>query len=110
MALTRPRFLLTLLAILIIITPTASVWSQASTTNYIVLYGHSVNNARILNAVPNWGGNKTENASGTLSFKLSPTLGENLRITGAIAVTLYLRSTVGVLSNLDFSLAELKST
>ena len=110
MSLTRPRFLLPFLALLIIITPTASVWSQASTTNYIVLYAHSVNNARILNAVPNWGGNKTENASGTLSFKLSPILGENLRITGAIAVTLYLRSTLGVLSNLDFSLAELKST
>ncbi len=110
MSLTRPRFLFTVLALLIIITPTASVWAPPSTTNYIVLYAHSANNARILNAIPNWGGIKTENASGTLSFKLSPALGGNLRITGAIAVTFYLRATPGVLSNLDFSVAELKST
>ena len=106
----RPRFLLALLALLIVITPTASAWAQASTTNYIVLYAHSANNNRILNAVPNWGGIKTENANGTLSFKLSPALGENLRITGAISVTFYLRATSGAVSNLDFSVAELKST
>ncbi len=98
------------LALLIIITPSASVWPQASPINYIVLYAHTSNNSRILNAVPNWGGIRIENVNGTLSFKLTPTLGENLRITGAIAVTLYMRATSGVLSNLNFSLTELKST
>lgn len=102
-----------MLAVIILLTaivPAASVSAQSPRTTYIALYLHSADNTRILNAVPTWGGMKTENATGTLSFKLRPALGENLQISGAITITLYLRASSASLGNLDFAISELKNT
>jgi hypothetical protein len=86
------------------------VSAQATNPNYVILYAHTANNAMILNAVPTWGGMRTENVSNTLSFKLTPALGADLQINGAITVTLYMRAASALLGNLNFAVTELKST
>jgi KaiC/GvpD/RAD55 family RecA-like ATPase len=90
--------------------PAASVSAQATDTDYITLYAHTIDNARILNALPTWGGMKTENVSNTLSFNLTPALGADLQINGAITVTLYLQAASEIVGTLEFAVSELKST
>jgi KaiC/GvpD/RAD55 family RecA-like ATPase len=90
--------------------PATSVSAQATNPDYIVLYAHTTNNVRILNAVPTWGRMRTENVSNTISFNLTPALGADLQINGAITVTLYLRAASALVGNLNFAVTELKST
>jgi KaiC/GvpD/RAD55 family RecA-like ATPase len=90
--------------------PAANVSAQATNIDYVVLYAHTVDNARILNADPTWGGMRTENVSNAVSFKLTPALGAELQINGAITVTLYMRAASKLLGNLNFAVTELKST
>jgi KaiC/GvpD/RAD55 family RecA-like ATPase len=108
--LVRLRSALAVIILLTVIMSTASISAQSPITAYIALYAHTANNARILNALPSWGGMRTENVSGTLSFNLSPSLGQNLRINGSITLTVYLRGSLAGVGNLEFALAELKST
>jgi KaiC/GvpD/RAD55 family RecA-like ATPase len=58
---------------------------------YVVLYAHSYGVAAILNALPQWTGQKAADLSKGLAFRLSPVLGMDLGIQGAITFTLYLR-------------------
>jgi KaiC/GvpD/RAD55 family RecA-like ATPase len=90
--------------------PTANVSAQATNSGYVVLYAHTLDSARILNADPTWGGMRTENVSNVVSFKLTPALGMDLQINGAITVTLYMRAGTTLLGNLNFAVSELKST
>jgi KaiC/GvpD/RAD55 family RecA-like ATPase len=106
----QPRLMLMVIIILATMMPATNVSAQATNPVYVPLYAHTTNNARILNAVPTWGGMRTENVSNTLSFKLTPALGTDLQINGAITATLYLRATSAPVGNLNFAVTELKST
>jgi KaiC/GvpD/RAD55 family RecA-like ATPase len=109
--LTRPRLTLMVIILLATILPSTSVSAQTTNPVYVALYAHTTNNARILNAVPTWGGMRTENVSNTVSFKLAPALGTDLQISGgAITATLYLRATSAPVGNLNFMVTEIKST
>ena len=71
-------------------------------THYVMLYAHSYGASAILNALPQWAGQKAADITKGLTFRLSPALGNDLQIYGAITFALYLRAsgtftgTVGV--------------
>ncbi len=76
--------------------------------HYVTLYAHSYGASAILNALPQWAGQKAADISKGLTFRLSPVLGDELKIYGAITFTIYLRAsgtffgTVGI-QLLEFS-------
>jgi KaiC/GvpD/RAD55 family RecA-like ATPase len=102
--------MLMVIILLVSMIPATSVTALAANPDYVVLYAHTTNNGRVLTAIPTWGGMKTENVSNILSFRLTPALGMNLRISGAITATLYLRATSAVVGDLNFAVTELNST
>jgi len=81
-----------------------------NTPQYVTLYAHSTGTSLFLNALPQWGGQKIADISNATSFKLVPTLGEPLRIYGAITFTIYLQATSALIGNLVVELLEQKSS
>jgi KaiC/GvpD/RAD55 family RecA-like ATPase len=79
-----------------------------SSPQYVTLYAHSTGTVFFLNALPQWGGQKIAGVSDATSFKLTPTLGEPLRIYGAITFTIYLQATSALIGNLVVELLEQK--
>ena len=59
---------------------------------YVILYAHSYGSSAILNALPQWTGQKAADLSKGIAFRLSPMLGESLEIQTSITFTLYLRA------------------
>jgi hypothetical protein len=66
--------------------------SAQAPPHYVVLYAHSYGSSAILNALPQWTGQKAADLSNGLAFRLSPVLGESLEIQTSIIFTLYLRA------------------
>lgn len=78
---------------------------------YVTLYAHSTHTSLFLNAIPQWGGGqKIADASNSISFKLSPTLGQPLRVYGAITFTIYLQATSALIGELVVELLEQKTS
>ncbi len=75
--------------------------------HYVVLYAHSYGASAILNALQQWSGLKAAAIGDGLSFRLSPVLGEDLRIFGAITFTLYLRASGSFFGTIAMQLLEL---
>ncbi len=75
--------------------------------HYVMLYAHSYGTSAILNALPQWSGQKAADISKGLTFRLSPVLGANLRISGAITFTLYLRASGTFFGTIAMQLLEL---
>jgi KaiC/GvpD/RAD55 family RecA-like ATPase len=101
-----------LILIFIILVPLLGVVNanaQTPTPHYIVLYAHSYGHLAILNALPNWTGQKAADISNHLTFKLSPALGEDLRIYGGITITVYLRASGTFFGTIGVQLLELKT-
>ena len=73
----------------------------------VVLYGHSYGSSAILNALPQWTGQKAADLSKGLAFRLSPVLGESLEIQGAITFSLYLRASGAFFGNVVAQVTEL---
>ena len=85
-----PRLLLlSILLLPLLMAPTAQA-QQAQ--HYIVLYAHAIGNERILNALQQWGGEKVANITKGVTFTLTPVLGNDLQIHGAIIFTIYLQA------------------
>ena len=93
--------LLTLLAM-------PGVRAQASPPRYIVLYAHSYGESGILNALPQWSGQKAADISRGVSFRLSPVLGDELRINGGITFVLYLRASGSFFGTVSIQVSELR--
>ena len=101
----RPALpVLMLLILLPLVTP--SVGAQP-TPHYVVLYAHSYGDTAILNALPQWTGQKAADISNPITFRLSPTLGDVLHIYGGITFTLYLRASVSFFGTVGIQVSEL---
>jgi len=72
-----------------LMSPTASAQVPPQ---FVVLYAHSYGSSAILNALPQWTGQKAADLSKGLEFRLSPVLGESLEIQTSMTFTLYLRA------------------
>jgi len=83
-----------------------SVSAQTPNTHYVALYAHDIDQTHVLNAGTKWGGTETANVSQTITFALRPELGEDLQISGAVTLTVYLRSNVNMVGTLEFSMSE----
>jgi len=84
--------------------------AQPANAHYIILYAHSDARSPILNALPQWGGQKSGDISKGLAFKLTPTLGTSLKIQGTITTTLWLRGNQPLFGTVFVEVTELKST
>jgi KaiC/GvpD/RAD55 family RecA-like ATPase len=102
----RPRRLLFLAVLLLPILMAPAAQAQPA-PHYIVLYAHSIGNQRILNALQQWGGEKVANITKGVTFRLSPVLGDDLRIDGAITFTIYLQANDFFFGTVGLSVAEL---
>jgi KaiC/GvpD/RAD55 family RecA-like ATPase len=100
---------LSVLLLLTILLPMfmASAAQAQTTPHYIVLYAHSVGNQRILNALQTWGGEKIANVTKGITFTLSPILGEDLHIYGAVTFTIYLQANGFFFGTIGLRLSEL---
>ncbi|MGA2971331.1 MAG: ATPase domain-containing protein [Candidatus Bathyarchaeia archaeon] len=100
-----------LLLISIILLPmlmAAGAQAQPTPTSHnITLYAHSYGDQTILNALPQPTGQKTADVSKGITFRLTPVLGDNLRIYGAITFTVYLRASNAFFGTVGLRLAEL---
>lgn len=106
----RPAFLLLTLVLLAALASTTSAQAQLPKSHNITLYAHSEGNLLLLSADAPAGPRQAADATSTITFKLTPALGENLRIYGAITVTTYLRTDTLLLGTLSVQVTELKST
>ena len=100
-----PRLLLISIILLPLLTA-AGVQAQP-TPHYITLYAHSYRGQAILNALPQPTGQKTADISKEITFRLTPVLGDNLHIYGAITFTIYLRASNFFFGTVGLRLAEL---
>ena len=98
--------LLLLIALIILPFLPLSVAAQA-TPHYVVLYAHSFGATAILNALPDWTGQKAADISNSIAFRLSPALGGTLHIYGGITFTLYLRASVSFFGTVGIQVSEL---
>ncbi len=78
--------------------------------HYVVLYAHSYGPSAILNAAPQWGGQRAADISKGLTFKLRPVLGDDFAISGAITFTLFLSSSSSFFGTIGMQVAELSKT
>jgi KaiC/GvpD/RAD55 family RecA-like ATPase len=101
----RSRLLLLLLILLPILT--AATAQAQSASHYIVLYAHSIRNQNVLNTLPQWGGEKVANVANGVAFTLSPVLGDDLQIHGAVTFTIYLQASESFFGTVGLRLAEL---
>jgi KaiC/GvpD/RAD55 family RecA-like ATPase len=81
--------------------------SAQAPPQYLVLYAHSYGSSAILNALPQWTGQKAADLSKGLTFTLSPVLGESLEIQTSITFTLYLRASGAFFGNVAAQVTEL---
>ena len=87
----RPRLLLILVFLLMpFLIPAGAAGQQAP--EYVVLYAHGFGRSAILTAIPQSNRMNSALLSNGLDFRLSPVLGDNLQILGAITYNLYLRA------------------
>ena len=84
------------------------VSAQAQAPHYIVLYAHSFGESGILNAIPQWTGQKAADISAGVSFRLSPVLGGALHILGGITFVLYLRASASFFGTVRIQISELR--
>lgn len=98
------RMLILLILLPFLIVPVASAQAPPE---YLVLYAHSYGSSAILNALPQWAGQKAADLSKGLAFRLSPVLGENLEIQTSITFTLYLRANGAFFGNVAAQVTEL---
>ena len=75
---------------------------------YVVLYAHSFGRSAILTAIPRSNRPNSALLSSGLDFRLSPVLGEDLQILGAITYNLYLRASGPLSGTISAQLAELR--
>ncbi|HUO43139.1 MAG TPA: ATPase domain-containing protein [Methylomirabilota bacterium] len=101
------RLPLLVLIVLIIIPLFPSGVAAQPTPHYIVLFAHSYGDTAILNALPDWMGQKAADISKPITFRLSPTLGDVLHIYGGITFTLYLRASVSFFGTIAIQVTEL---
>lgn len=97
------------IAVLIALLTVPSVSAQAQAPRYIVLYAHSFGDSAILNAIPQWSGQKAADISRGASFKLSPVLGGSLHILGGITFVLYLRASASFFGTVRIQVSELRN-
>jgi hypothetical protein len=101
----RPALLL-LMPLILLPLLTSSVGAQP-TPHYVVLYAHSYGQSAILNALPQWTQQKAADISNPITFRLSPTLGDDLHIYGGITFTLYLRASASFFGTVGIQVSEL---
>lgn len=106
----RPARLLLVLLIFTILASAMSAQAQPQRSDNIILYAHSDGNLLSLTLDPPLGLQQSALATGNLTFTLSPPLGENLRILGAITVTVYLTAPSLMFGTLHVQVTELKNT
>ncbi|MGA3298403.1 MAG: ATPase domain-containing protein [Candidatus Bathyarchaeia archaeon] len=95
-------------AVLLALLAVPGVSAQAQTPRYIVLYAHSFGESGILNAIPQWTGQKAADISAGVSFRLSPVLGGALHILGGITFVLYLRASASFFGTVRIQISELR--
>jgi KaiC/GvpD/RAD55 family RecA-like ATPase len=88
----RPCLLILTILLLIpfLIVPRASAQQNPQ---YVVLYAHGYGSSGILTALPQSTTQKAADLTNGLNFRLSPVLGRDLQINGALTFNLYLRAT-----------------
>lgn len=98
-----------LLLILVLLLPLlmASEADAQPAPHYLILYAHSYGTSAVLNSLPQWNGEKAADISKGLAFRLSPVLGDGLRIYGAITFTLYLRASGAFFGTIGVQVGEL---
>lgn len=101
----RPA-LLVLLPLILLPLLSPNVMAQP-TPHYLVLYAHSYGQTAILNALPQWSGQKAADINNPITFRLSPALGDVLHIYGGITFTLYLRASVTFSGTVSIQVSEL---
>ena len=103
----RPHLLLITLAlaILFLLPPGANA---QQTPQYVVLYSHGFGGLGILTALPQFKSQKAADLGNAIDFHLSPVLGRELQIDGAITYNLYLRATGPFAGTVSAQLAELQ--
>lgn len=77
--------------------------------NYVVLYAHSNGSSTVLNALSEWGGQKSGDIRRGIVFTLNPALGADLAIHGAITFTMYLRAVDRFSGTITLQLSEISS-
>ena len=73
---------------------------------YVVLYAHGYGNSAILNALPQSTREEAADLTNGLNFKLSPVLGHDLQINGALTFALYLRASGPFFGTVGVQMAE----
>ncbi len=94
-----------ILTLIIIYTTPGMAFAQPTTAQNVTLYAHGA--SRILTANPQWGGMQVANVSTPITFTLSPVLGGDLRINGAISMTVYLKANAPLFGNVIVEAFEL---
>ena len=95
----RIIILTSLILLPLLLVPRAQAQTNAQ---YVILYAHGYGSSAILTALPQSNAQKAADLTNGLDFKLSPVLGQDLQIQGALTFNLYLRAsgpfegTVGV--------------
>ena len=75
---------------------------------YIILYAHGFGSSAILTAIPRSIHSNSAVLSNGLDFRLSPVLGEDLEIYGAVTYNLYLRASAPLSGTVSAQLAEVR--
>ena len=101
----RPCLPIIALALLIPTLMLTSVHAQPS-ADYVVLYAHGYGSSAILTALPQFGVQKGADLTNGLNFKLSPLLGQDLQINGALTFNLYLRASGPFVGTVGVQIAE----
>ncbi len=96
-----------LILFLIIYTNPGVAFAQPVTAQNVTLYAHAT--SRILTANPQWGGQLVTNVSNPIIFTLYPVLGNDLRISGSISMTVYLKASTPLFGNIIVEALELTS-
>ncbi|HXZ90163.1 MAG TPA: hypothetical protein VEG61_03775, partial [Candidatus Dormibacteraeota bacterium] len=101
----RPCLPIITLALLIPTLMLITVHAQPS-ADYVVLYAHGYGSSAILTALPQFTVQKGADLTNGLNFKLSPVLGEDLQINGALTFNLYLRASGPFVGTVGVQIAE----
>jgi KaiC/GvpD/RAD55 family RecA-like ATPase len=78
------------------------------TPQYVTLYAHGFGRTAILTALPQSNTEKAAELTNGLAFRLSPTLGVDLRILGTVTYNLYLRASGPFVGTVTAKLEELR--
>jgi len=73
---------------------------------YVVLYAHGYGNSAILNALSQSSREEAADLTNGLNFKLSPVLGQDLQINGALTFNLFLRASGPFVGTVGVQIAE----